>query len=282
MKLPRLQLFEFNDAPWAPVLLKQTIIETLSRALRWGRVLEGTVPAFEEFLGATGRNEVLDLASGAGGPAAILIEAVRATGRAPPRFLLTDLLPHPDHWEVLRRVHPDCIEFEAGPVDMTRIPAALAGDRPRTIINALHHFPPGLAKELLRGAADGAAGLFIVEALVRNPARATAMALTGIPALYLNPLFTREDRLKKLLWTWPLPAALAAGVWDGAVSSMRAYTTDELFELVQPWGASWRWTHGTFTYPPWGKGSFFWGVPAPHGASRRSADVSYSLRDPMA
>jgi hypothetical protein len=178
-------------------------------------------------------------------------------------------LPQPEAWLALRERFPEAIDFEPAPVDMTQIPAALGGRRPRTIINALHHFPPEVAGALLRGAAEGSSGLFIAEALVRNPARATAVAMTGIPALYLNPLLSSHGRLSKLLWTWPLPLALAAGLWDGAVSSMRAYTEAELREMVRPWSAGWEWTWGEFGYPPWGKGSYFWGVPAPHGASMR-------------
>jgi hypothetical protein len=269
MKLPRLQLFEFNDAPWAPRQLKQQIIQTLSRTLRWGGVLRELAPQFERFIARTGANEVLDLASGAGGPAAILARAMADDGHKPPRFLLTDLLPQPEAWAQLKAESPETIDFEPGPVDMTAIPPRLGGNRPRTIINALHHFPPEVARALLRGAAEGASGLFIAEALVRNPARATAIALTGIPALYLNPLLSADGRLGKALWTWPIPFALWAGVWDGAVSSMRTYTEAELHELVQPWGADWEWHSGQFSYPPWGKGTYFWGIPAPHGVSRR-------------
>lgn len=268
MNLPRLQLFEFNDAAWAPAPLKHQIIQALSRTLRWGRMLDGLVPEFERFVARTGATEVLDLASGAGGPAAILAEAMLRDGHAPPRMLLTDLLPQPEAWSQLRAAHPGIIDFEPSPLDMTAIPASLGG-RPRTIVNALHHFPPGVARELLRGAAEGATGLFIAEVLVRSPARATAVALTGIPALYLNPLLSSGERVQKALWTWPLPLALAAGVWDGAVSSMRIYSEQELRELVQPWGESWEWHFGEFTYLPWGKGTFFWGMPAPHGASMR-------------
>jgi hypothetical protein len=267
MKLPRWQLFEFNDAPWAPEALKQSIIESLSRTIRWGGMLKGAVEPFAQFMAATGKSEVLDLASGAGGPATILLRSMKARGHLPPRFLLTDLLPHPEEWDLLRKEHPAEIDYAPQPVDMTAIPPSLGSDRPRCIINALHHFPPGVARALLRGAGEGSPGLFIAEGLTRNPARATAVALAGVPALYLNPLLTEGTRLPKLLWTWPIPLALAAGIWDGAVSSMRAYTEADLRELVQPWGADWRWHYGEFTYPPWGKGSYFWGVPAPHGAS---------------
>ena len=48
--LPRLQLFEFNDHGRTPAPLRDTIVETLSRALRWGHMLEGLVAPLREFL----------------------------------------------------------------------------------------------------------------------------------------------------------------------------------------------------------------------------------------
>ena len=41
MALPRLQLFEFNDASWAPAALRETLTEALSRAIRWGKLTDG-------------------------------------------------------------------------------------------------------------------------------------------------------------------------------------------------------------------------------------------------
>ena len=96
MTLPRLHLFEFNDSTWAPVALREALIESLSRALDWGRMLQGLTAPFGEFLARTGATEVLDLCAGAGGPAVVLVRALRRAGKVPPRFLLTDLQPHPE------------------------------------------------------------------------------------------------------------------------------------------------------------------------------------------
>ena len=152
MALPRLQLFEFNDHPRAPAVLRESIIETLSRALAWGRMLRGLVEPLEAFLEAAGTREVLDLGAGAGGPASILVSEIRARSHRPPRFLLTDLQPRVESWQKLRAAEPDAIDFVAEPVDATAIPVALATGRARTIINVFHHFPPELARAILADA----------------------------------------------------------------------------------------------------------------------------------
>jgi hypothetical protein len=154
----RRHLFEFNDSPWVPVALRESIIESLSRTLAWGRILQGLVPPFRDFLARAGVREVLDLCSGAGGPAAVLADELARAGAPPPSFLLTDLQPHPAAWSRLRESRPGVVDFVAEPVDATRIPADLARGRARVIVNALHHFEPDVAGAILRGASDASPG----------------------------------------------------------------------------------------------------------------------------
>lgn len=261
MPLPRLQLFEFNDSAWAPRALRETIVESLSRSLRWGHVLEGLVAPFAEFLEASGTREVLDLCAGAGGPAEILADEMARAGRPPPRFLLSDLHPNVPAWERLRTRHPGVLDFAPEPVDATNVPPALARGRGRLIINALHHFPPELARGVLRDAGRDSPGLFVAEGLVRSPLRFAAFVGPGVPALLLNPLLTERDHLQKALLTWASPLALAASLWDGTVSTLRIYAPDELRALVSGWGDTWDWRSGEFRYGALGRGTWFWGVP---------------------
>ncbi len=260
MALPRLQLFEFNDAPWAPAAPKELIVEALSRTLRWGRVLRGVVAPLCELLDQTGVSEVLDLASGAGGPAQVLVEEMQAARRTSPRFLLTDLQPHVEEWQLLKDLYPEAINFVPEPVDATRLPEDLARGRVQLVINALHHFPPNLAREVLLGACQHAPGVFIAEGLIRHPRSLMAIAISGIPALYASALLSRRNQLAKAALTWLTPAMLAASFWDGAVSTMRMYDEAGLRDLVRDCPPGWRWDYGTFDFPFGGRGSWFRGV----------------------
>jgi SAM-dependent methyltransferase len=258
---PRLQLFEFNDQAWAPAAVRDTVVESLSRALEWGRVLEGLVAPFERFLDAAGAKEVLDLGAGGGGPARVLAREIARAGRRPPRFLLTDLHPRVAAWAALREESAGAIDFVPEPVDAARIPPALAAGRARTIINVLHQFPPALATAALADAVRRGAGIFVAEAFERSPLQFANFAPAGLPALLLNPLLSPRDRLAKAALTWLTPAALAISVWDGLVSTLRVYSEDELRQMVAPFGGAWRWEYGTWAYPPRGRGYYFRGVP---------------------
>lgn len=259
--LPRLQLFEFNDAPFVPKALQKTIISTLSRTLRWGHLLDGLVQPFVDFLHASKAHEVLEIAAGAGEPAAVLVEALLERGHQPPTFTLTDLLPHPESWQALSARYPERITFIPEPVDATNIEPSLGRGRARVMINAFHHFPPALAQQLLLGMAKDSPGVFIAEGLVRNPLSFVAMAPWGIPSLLADPVLSSESRAARVALTWLTPIALLASGWDGTVSTFRCYTHEELREFTKPLGSRWRWEFGTYKVASFGQGSWFWGVP---------------------
>lgn len=255
MALPRLQLFEFNDSAWAPPVLRDTLVEALSRAIRWGRLMDGLVTPLARCLEAAGTSQVLDLCAGAGGPAAVLSEAMAGRGHDV-HFLMTDLFPATAPWEALCAGHPRRLGFVPEPVDATRISPTLGAGRVRVIINALHHFPPEVARKVLRGLCEDAPGVFIAESLVRNPLSFAAMAPVGIASLLATPVLAKDRRLARALLAWFSPLALAASAWDGTVSSMRSYLPEELQEMVSGL-EGWTWTWGTYSHSA-GLGTGVW------------------------
>ncbi|WP_438010257.1 hypothetical protein WME89_17370 [Sorangium sp. So ce321] len=260
--LPRLSLFEWNDSPWAPGPLRELIIESLSRTIRWGGMLRGLIEPFRGFLAASGATEVIELGAGAAGPSEVLIGELLRAGTTPPRFVLTDLLPQPEAWAEAAARHPSFVAFEPSPVDATRIPPALAEGRARLMINAFHHFSPELARAILADAARGSSGIFLSEGFERNPLGFLPMVPVGVAALAANPLLTRRSRAAKAWLTWATPIAAAASVWDGLVSTLRVYSEAELREMVAPLGDAFTWEYGTYRFPLRGEGYYFYGVPA--------------------
>lgn len=260
MALPRLQLFEFNDLSFMPASVRDTIVESLGHTLAWGHILAGLVEPLEACLATAGCREVLDLGSGAGRPAAILTDEFRRRGHECPRFLLTDLHPRPHDWAALQATREGVLDYVTESVDATQVPAAHSRGRVRTLINILHHLPPALARAVLVDACEHGEGVFIAEGFGRNPLGFTTMWPTGLPALLLNPLLTRRDRLAKIGLTWLTPAALSIGLWDGLVSTMRIYTPADLHAMVAPLGDAFEWHTGHFEYLVGGRGYWFWGT----------------------
>jgi len=255
----RRHLFEFNDEPWAPEVLRESIVETLGRAIRWSGMLRGLAGPFGHFLDRTGATEVLDLCAGSGEPARILASELRRAGARPPRFVLTDLVPRPEPWIRARAADPEAIDFHAESVDATAIPASLSKGRARLVVNSLHHLPADVVHGVLRDAVAGGVGIFVSEAFPRDPLRFLPFAPWAIPAGLASSLLAHERRFAKALWT---PALFAAGTWDGFVSTMRVHTEDEIREMVAPLG-TFEWEFGTFPWKPFGLGTWFCGYPRP-------------------
>ena len=254
MPLPRLQLFEFNDSPWAPAPIREALIESLSLALEWGRMLRGMAAPFGAFIRETQATEVLDLCAGAGAPAVVLARELRAAGQTPPRFLLTDLMPHTGVWAALKQRDPEAIDFVAESVDATKIPAGLGQGKARMIVNALHHLPPEVAGAVLRGACAGGPGVFVAEGFERSPLRFFPIAPMGFISMVANLWRSPRNNLAKLLL---FPVTLAIAPWDGLVSTMRVYTEAELREMAAPLASEFTFQYGNWSFPLGGKGYWF-------------------------
>ncbi|MFO0748475.1 MAG: class I SAM-dependent methyltransferase [Myxococcota bacterium] len=264
MELPRLQLFEFNDAAWAPSALRDLIVDTLGVALERGHLLDGLVAPFARFIEAAGTDRLLDLCAGSGAPARVLLDALSLRGHHP-QLTLTDLHPHGEEWEVLARSRPQQIDHVATPVDATAVDPSLAEGRARVIINALHHFPPSLVSAIFADAVREGRGIFVAESFGRDPRGFLVFADPGLRSLYSSPLRGRR-RLARAALVWATPAALLASLWDGLVSTMRIYTEADLRALVAPFGDAFEWHFGWYPVGRRSRGCWFYGVPRARGA----------------
>jgi hypothetical protein len=265
-RLPRLQLFEFNDAPWAPEALRTLVIESLGVTLARGRLLDGLVAPLAEFLAASGVSGLLELGSGSGVPARVLLEALAARGHHP-QLRLSDLQPHPAAWQALAEAFPGQLDFVPEPVDATAIPEQVSAGRGRLILHVLHHLPPSLVRGLLADAVRARQPLFIAESFGRNPlAFLGGFAPHGLPALLGAPLRAGTPRARALRagLVWGSPIGLAVSVWDGLVSSLRIYERPELEAMLAdiPGARDFVWRFGTYPVSRFGDGLWLSGWPA--------------------
>jgi hypothetical protein len=261
MTLRRRHLFEFNDTPGVPDFVRDTVIESLSRTISWGRVLRELVHPFTTFVRSAGATEVLDIGAGAGGPAAIFVEEMLEAGVEPPKFVLTDIHPHVETWEALKRKHPRYIDYVPEPVDGSALPPELARGRVTAIINVLHHFRPKLAEKILHASLEESAGLFVIEGFERTPLGFGAFVPLGLPALLVNPLLSPRRNIAKAVFTYLTPFAIGISIWDGLVSTLRVYSEDELREMVAPLADRVAFEYGTYAIGSFGRGYYFTGAP---------------------
>lgn len=256
----RIHAFEFNDSAWCPRFIRDSIVETLGTGLRWGRIYDPAGPVFADFCARAGCDAVLDLCTGSGEPASILIDAVRRSGREPPRFVLSDLFPNVPSMERVAARHDGKIEVVRDPVDATAVPERV--DRPaRTVVSAFHHFPPALAARILADCVAKRRAVFVLEGFPRRLSRLLSIVPAMAAALLANPFRTRRDRLLKALFTYVLPIIPIAGFWDAVVSVLRVHSETDLRAMVEPLGGGYEWTYRELPFFPLGRAVAFYGIP---------------------
>ena len=229
--MKRLHLFEFEDLPWFPQVVREAMTDYLAFM---GAAFEKPYLEFVEILGRaldrTGDDTLLDLCSGGGGPALPLIRLLSRKRRAPTRVVLTDLYPNRPRFDLAKRQSNglvDCIDM---PVDATSVPDGLAGFR--LMSNSFHHLPPDVARACLADAARKGRGIAVCELVNRSPASVLQIGIGTLTMFAVTP-FIRPFRWSRLLLTYALPIVPLCTLWDGVVSCLRAYDVGELRELSE-------------------------------------------------
>jgi len=226
----RLRLFEFEDLPWFPAVIRAGMMDYLRFMISGLGTYRPVAPLLAEALRATHETHLLELGAGAGGGTETVLDALRALPGPAATITLTDLYPQPAAWADVARRTGGAIRGHVAPVDALRVPADLAGFR--VIFSAFHHFGPAQAEALLRDAVAGGVGVGVFEGAAKSWLE-VGLALTVLPVaqLLLTPFF-RPFRLSRLVFTYLLPLIPLATIWDGVVSILRMYPPEQLLALA--------------------------------------------------
>jgi hypothetical protein len=233
----RLHLFEWEDLPWFPAVIRNAGTDYLRFMLHLSDGYAPVAPKFIETLRQTDSTEIVDLCAGGGGPWSRLLPALQAA-EIHCRVMLTDFYPNPASVAAVPGV-----SYYPESVNALAVPAALPGFR--TVFSAFHHFAPEQGSRLLQDAVAAGQPIGIFEATQRSPLCLLLMLLTPLIVLLITPAI-RPFRLSRLLFTYVLPLVPLLILWDGLVSCLRTYTPAELMALAEsvPGGDSYTWEAG--------------------------------------
>ncbi|QIX60806.1 class I SAM-dependent methyltransferase [Hymenobacter lutimineralis] len=226
----RLQLFEFEDLAWFPVVVRAGMMDYLRFMITHLHTYRPIVPLLAEGMRRTQQTQVLELCAGAGGGAEDVLAALHAAGMPAARIQLTDLYPQSAAWTHVRTQTQGAISFEPQAVDALQVPADLEGFR--AVFSAFHHFPPSAAEALLRNAVEAGRGIGVFEGAAKHWLE-LVLACTVLPLaqLCITP-FIRPFRLSRLVFTYLLPLIPLCTIWDGCVSILRMYPPEDLLALA--------------------------------------------------
>jgi hypothetical protein len=239
----RLHLFEFEDQPWFPALLRGYMTDYLAFTASLARApFRGIARKLKAAMEASGTRQIVDLCSGGGGPVPNVVRLLREEEHFPVTVCLTDLHPNLAAFQRVSATDPS-IQHVASPVDATAVPPEFLGFR--TLFNGFHHLTPEQGRKVLEDAARADRGIAVVEMIDRSLLSA-ASVFVGSAAILLMTPFMRPFRLSRLLLTYAVPAVPLFALWDGLVSCLRIYSPDELRALADGIGADkgYRWEAG--------------------------------------
>jgi hypothetical protein len=226
----RLRLFEFEDLPWFPSVIRAGMMDYLRFMISTLGTYRPIVPLLAAGLHHTRQTHILELGAGAGGGTETVLKALRSQNQPNAAITLTDLYPQPAAWaDIARRTH-GAIGYAPAPVDALAVPAELGGFR--AIFSAFHHFSPTAAAAMLRDAVQAGTGIGVFEGAGKHWWE-MLLAWTVLPvAQFLLTPFFRPFRFSRLVFTYLIPVIPLCTIWDGSVSLLRMYSPNELLALA--------------------------------------------------
>jgi hypothetical protein len=245
VRVRRLHLFELEDQPWFPTVVRDLATDFLHFIETRLALNRAVAPMLAEGIRRTGATALVDLCSGGAGPVPALLDDLAGEGVAV-SVVLTDRFPNV---EALRRISAgSCgrITFVAEPIDARAVPHDIRGFR--TIFNGFHHFRPVDAVAILRSATAAGQPIGIFEISQRTLRTFLPMFLLPIFVWIATP-FMRPFLWRRVFWTYLVPAVPLTCLWDGIVSQLRAYTPAELEQLGVQADPAAEWRAGTVPLP---------------------------------
>lgn len=222
-------LFEFHDQPWFPAYLRDYITDGLQAVLSLGGIYRNSAARLNAAVQACKASRIVDLCSGGSGPWPWLHESLRDGQGRLAEICLTDLYPNTPAFERIKEETRGEITYWPESVDATKVPEELTGFR--TIFSSFHHFPKSQAIGILQDAVDNRQGIGIFEGARHHPVTIAQMILMFFGGLVTAP-FIRPFRFSRLFWTYILPVIPFVLFYDGVISSLRAYSIDQLKEMI--------------------------------------------------
>jgi hypothetical protein len=222
-------LFEFHDQPWFPAYLRDYVTDGLQSVLSLGGIYHSIAARLKHAFETCKASRVVDLCSGGSGPWPWLHESLRDGQGRLAEVCLTDLYPNTPAFERIKAETHGEITYWPESVDASKVPAQFTGFR--TIFSSFHHFPKPVAIGIVQNAVDNRQGIGIFEAARRHPVTMAQTLLMFFGGLITAP-FIRPFRFTRLFWTYILPVVPFLLFWDGLISCLRAYSIEQLKEMI--------------------------------------------------
>jgi len=219
-------LFEFMDQSWLPDSLSATLRDILScgNAKPFRRYYSWVAERVVQIVHEKGYRQVVELGAGT---APITRELVKDPSLDGVLFVVCDARPDRATYEALQQQCPQKIEPRFEPFDFS-IPYQWPPSTLLILSGTFHHIPEPDRRKVLKTLHESADVVVIAEPLRKTMSSMAFVFLSTIPAVLL-PLWyiRRPGNVRRFCWCWLFPIAPTMFWWDGLVSCMRMWKTQE-------------------------------------------------------
>lgn len=257
--MKRIHLFEFEDQPWFPDVIRKGMLDYLSYFFSVTKLYRPSVPLIEECLETSTYRQVLDLCSGGGGPMLQIEKYMQEEGSESVQIFLSDKYPNIPAFKLIAAKSGGRISYIQSPVDATAVPGHLKGVR--TIFSAFHHFRPKQAKMILEDAVKQNSPIAIFDGGDKNIFIMLGILILHPVLLFVFTPFIRPFRLGRLLFTYMVPLIPLCTVWDGVISIFRLYSPADMHKMASEAGPTYTWKAGKLRHPSGLGMAFLTGYP---------------------
>lgn len=222
--------FEFEDQPWFPVTIRNSMTEYLRFLFHTFHLYKPVWPILQEQLIKTNNSTILDLCSGSGGAMEGVYENLQQTMGKKVKIVLSDLFPSLLVYQHLHDKTSGGISYIDVPVDACTVPGDMQGFR--TLFSGFHHFQPPKAKAIITNAIACQKEIGIFDGGNKNIAMVLAIIILHPILLFFCTPFIKPFRWSRLVFTYLLPVIPFCIVWDGAISIARLYRPEEMLQMA--------------------------------------------------
>jgi len=232
----RIHLFEFEDLPWFPDVIRIGGTDYLRYLLITTDAYEPLLPLIVEALSQTSETSIIDLCSGGGGYIEQLFKNLSKSSIPKISIILTDKFPNHEAFKVIHKRTAGQINFANYSVDAVNVPKDLKGFR--VMFSAIHHFKPEQVKNILQNAIDNNAPIGIFDVYEKNILAILSVFIFNPIAMLLFTPFFKPFSFSRLFFTYIIPLIPIYTVWDGCVSVLRMYKSHELLKIARKTNAN--------------------------------------------
>lgn len=228
-------LKELEDIQWFPAEIRGYMTDYLQFLFSNFNLYSPAIDVIRDLQLKTSEHNIIDLCSGSGGPWETLSNEFRKRYGTALNVTLTDLYPNPSKVFMEDR----SIKYHPSPVNALNVPAGLKGIR--TMFSGLHHFKEEEIVELLNDTITAKQPTAFFDSGDKNILLIIAIIVFHPILLFILSPFIKPFSIRRLIFTYLMPAVVIGCIWDGVVSAIHLYTTSTLQNIISNRAGSFSW-----------------------------------------